>query len=459
MFQQQHPVMTQVEVATLLGHFHAADPSLPAARRGVHSVKPQGLNDSNSLWLNVAIPTREAFYQAAGLSIAAMRARSVCHRYYVELVPALKAALESSMIYQPATDAAYYLELYAYPETGQYRLYAKYQQILGSRLLAEVDQSFVDSLTSEIAAQLRKQIPSLMELAPYVAPSKAVALPPAVAIGKVKPTKAGRLTEQEEVELLLLDGDVIKLPTVHLDHYAKLKARIEKAGGSYNTRGYFDFPAGISASEVLDAMKRGETVNFKKDQQFFATPKRLAEAVCRAVGLDASRPVMEPAPRVLEPSAGDGALADIARAAGAEVVVVENWTPNVLALQAKGYEVIDRSFLDCTPAELGTFDLIVANPPFSRGMDIRHVEHMWEFLRPRGRLSVLMSTSWIGGSQRTQALFQEFLERHGASIEHIAPGAFKESGTNVAVVHVVVTKPMPSSKEALKAELSHVEMV
>ena len=451
--QQPTPVMSQEEFNSLLGHFHASDPSVPAARAGAVSIMPKGLSDQNGLWVNVAIPTREGFYAAAGLSLREMRVRGVCHRYYVELVPALKAALERTMIYgAPATGQQYYLELYAIPETGEYRLYAKYQQILGSRLLALVDQAFVDNVTSQIAGELREQIPSLMRLKTYGESPKA--------------TSVGPKTEQEEVELLLLDGDVIKLPTEQLLHYAKLKARIEKAGGSYNSRGHFDFPAGISAAEVLEAMKGGKKINSKKDSQFFRTPQALAEVVCRAAGLDASRPVLEPSPRrlrVLEPSAGDGALSDIARAAGADVVVVENWAPNVLALKGKGYDVIDRSFLDCTPAELGMFDVIVANPPFTRGMDIRHVEHMFSFLVPGGKLSVLMSTSWIGGSQRTQALFQDFLEQHGATIERIPAGTFKESGTNVATAHVVFTKPQPKPKAppvaAPKAEVGQLALI
>jgi hypothetical protein len=70
-----------------------------------------------------------------------------------------------------------------------------------------------------------------------------------------------------------------------------------------------------------------------------------------------------------------------------------------------------------------------------------------------------MSTSWIGGSQRRQALFQEFLEQHGASIERVEPGAFKESGTNVAVTHVVVRKPVGRTKVAPAQQVEQLELV
>ncbi len=402
--------------------------------------------DRSSLWLNMPVEWRQEIVRMAGLDWSDLMRRSALPSFGVRKHAELGATLRENMIYK--TEGTYYdhyyLEILQVVDSDEVRLFGKYNTILGSRLLLRPDQGFVLALKVAYAALLQASIK---------APKAAI---PARVTAPKKPR-----TEQEEVSLLLLDGDVIKLPTEQLIHYAKLKARIEKAGGSYNSRGHFDFPAGISAAEVLEAMKSGKTVNGKKSAQFFRTPKALAEVVCRAAGLDASRRVLEPAPalRVLEPSAGDGALADIARAAGAEVVVVENWAPNVLALKAKGYDVIDRSFLDCSPRELGMFDVIVANPPFTRNMDIEHVEHMWEFLREGGCLSVLMSTSWIGGSQRRQALFQEFLEQHGASIERVEPGAFKESGTNVAVTHVVVRKPVGRTKVAPAQQVEQLELV
>lgn len=368
------------------------------------------------LWLRVSHEIRGRIYLLAGLDRGELQVNGVCPSFSVELFPELKLAIGENMIYSQVDDRSYYLELFQINNGEEYRLFAKYQQIIGSRLLARPAPEFVSAIATVLAAQLMEQMKAPATPAP--------AVPAASAAAK---------TEQEEINLLLLNGDRIQLPEQHLRHYARIKTRIVKAGGSYNVGGYFEFPAGLDAGEVLKQLKTGKVVNDKKDQQFFATPPELALSVVSAAGVLAGK-------RVLEPSAGDGALADLARAAGAEVVVIENWTVNVLNLEAKGYVVMDRDFLTVTPEEIGQFDAIVGNPPFTRGLDMQHVEHMWKFLKPGGTLTVLTSTSWDEGTQRKQQAFRKFLTDNNAAIRRIEPGAFKASGTGVGAMHLVLTK-------------------
>ncbi|ABM96997.1 SAM-dependent methyltransferase [Methylibium petroleiphilum] len=370
------------------------------------------------LWLRVSDEIRAQIYLLAGLDHKELQRNSVCPSFSVDLFPELKLAIGENMIYSQVDDRSYYLELFQIANGDEYRLYAKYQQIIGSRLMARPAKSMVTAICIALAAQL-------MEQAKQADSARNAPAPLALA------RKA--MTEQEEINLLLLSGDRIQLPEQHLRHYARIKARIEKAGGSYNAGGYFEFPAGLNAGEVLEQLKGGKVVNPRKDQQFFATPPELALSVIAAAGPLAGK-------RVLEPSAGDGALADLARAAGAEVVVIENWTVNVLKLEAKGYEVMDRDFLTVTPQEIGLFDAVVANPPFTRGLDMTHVEHMWKFLKPGGTLTVLTSTAWDDGTQRKQQAFRKFLADNNAAIRRIDPGAFKASGTGVGAMHLVLIK-------------------
>ena len=42
-------------------------------------------------------------------------------------------------------------------------------------------------------------------------------------------------------------------------------------------------------------------------------------------------------------------------------------------------------FLECN-GDLGTFDRIVMNPPFTNGDDIKHIMHALKMLKPGGRL-------------------------------------------------------------------------
>lgn len=246
-----------------------------------------------------------------------------------------------------------------------------------------------------------------------------------------KPTTSTSL--QAEAAWLSVTDNRIVLPAQHLQQYAEIKRLIETSGGKYSSKGYFTFPAGIDATEVLAAVRQGQPLNGKKASQSFFTPEDLAYEVCQAAGPLHGK-------RLLEPSAGDGALADIARAAGAKVVVVENHRPNVLVLQQKGYDVWDQDFLTLTPSDIGYFDVVVANPPFSGNQDIEHVMHMFNFLKSGGVMSVITSQRWRSGSHRSHLAFRQFLETQGALVTEVEAGAFRESGTMVPTLRIVLTR-------------------
>lgn len=194
--------------------------------------------------------------------------------------------------------------------------------------------------------------------------------------------------------------------------------------------------------EIYLQLQAGKIVDVQQQQQAFYTPEDEAHALCRKLGDLTGK-------RLLEPSAGRGALAKVAEAAGAKVLAVENYHPSVLALRAAGFEVIEQDFLTVTPEQTGLFEAVIANPPFNRGADIRHVMHMWDFLKPGGQLAAIMSTTWQSGSLSVQRAFRAFLDEHGAEVEEIPAGAFKASGTGVATVRVYIRKPMETIKAAI----------
>jgi predicted RNA methylase len=176
-------------------------------------------------------------------------------------------------------------------------------------------------------------------------------------------------------------------------------------------------------------LRAGETINPKKDYQFFETPD-VAKRVVEALGDIQGR-------RVLEPSAGRGALADLAKAAGADVVTVEAWDLNAKVLRDKGFIVHEADFLQLTPADIGMFDAIVANPPFTRNADIRHIEHMLSFLKPGGVLSTITSAHWDIANHAHAKRFKQWIANAGVTVEEVPAGTFKESGTSVPTRHLI----------------------
>lgn len=151
-------------------------------------------------------------------------------------------------------------------------------------------------------------------------------------------------------------------------------------------------------ASLRDRHENGTAPRAVSVHQLFQTPASLA---ARLVAL------LPPARdgRVLEPSAGLGRILDaLAPYKPAEVVAVELAAPcagELFRQDRPGVRIHQRDFLTLTPADLGTFDAIVMNPPFHLRADIRHILHARQFLKPGGTLAAvcLNSTSRISALQ------------------------------------------------------------
>ncbi len=235
----------------------------------------------------------------------------------------------------------------------------------------------------------------------------------------------------ESISKMIPEGNVLKLPTDCIfKNYAAVKKALVKAEGKYK-KNTFIFPS--DAAEIQTRLVGGEKIDDKKQFQFFATPKELAMKLVEMSGLERGQ-------KWLEPSAGTGAIADIMREISPnDGMVIELMPRNCNDLMHKGYSPIQHDFLDIAMPNL--FDVIVANPPFSKNQDIAHVMRMITMLRPGGRLVSIMSNSWTFGSQKKHVDFRIMLNDIGGEQYAIGSGAFKESGTGVATTIVVIDKP------------------
>lgn len=84
--------------------------------------------------------------------------------------------------------------------------------------------------------------------------------------------------------------------------------------------------------------------------------------------------------RVLEPSAGNGALVRPLVAAGAEVTAIELDERYVAELKALGAHTFLGNFLALHPPSPGEgFDLVLQNPPYENGLDVAFILHALEF--------------------------------------------------------------------------------
>lgn len=92
-------------------------------------------------------------------------------------------------------------------------------------------------------------------------------------------------------------------------------------------------------------------------------------------------------------------------------------------------------------AELLLYDRIIANPPFSNNQDVNHISLMYEFLSPGGRLVAVSSTHWQFATEKKSKQFREWIEKVGAQIIEVPVGTFKESGTMIPTLIIVIEKP------------------
>jgi hypothetical protein len=233
-----------------------------------------------------------------------------------------------------------------------------------------------------------------------------------------------------------LEDNVLKLPRVQFNKksYAEAKKWIEEAGGSWQGGKVQGFTFPFNADRVFSILHEGKRCNLQQDFQFFATPPEVADwLVMLAGGVHEDE-------KVLEPSAGTGAIIDAIHRSCKDLVV------DCFELMPENKELLSKKSNinilgdDFTTYDLGLYDKIIANPPFSKNQDIRHVKRMYEHLNNGGTVAAIMSCHWKIASEKECADFREWLKDVHAKICDIEEGSFKQSGTGIETTAVIIQK-------------------
>lgn len=191
--------------------------------------------------------------------------------------------------------------------------------------------------------------------------------------------------------------------------------------------------AGDAARREAEALRQKiDGLKFAKIPGYFPTPATLVARMIEAADL-------APGSRVLEPSAGSGAIADAVKAAGHSVECIERHASLCEIIAAKGHSLIRGDFLELSPA--GLYDAAVMNPPFESAQDLQHVRHAWEWIKPGGALVAIMGAGVTFRQDRRYSDFRAWAEGVGGEFEPVPAGTFKESGTGVASVMLTLRKP------------------
>ncbi|MFN3200063.1 MAG: DUF4942 domain-containing protein [Bradymonadia bacterium] len=213
--------------------------------------------------------------------------------------------------------------------------------------------------------------------------------------------------------------------------------------------------------EVLgDAVPKGSpkiSTALAKDLQFYATPQKVARELVR---------LLDGAPsRILEPSAGEGALLEALRdrfsdwhtewrCDAYEVHEGRARTARLRMAADPRFKVQVANFLDVpTPSAGRLYDAVVMNPPFAGTHWMHHVRHAWSFLRPGGDLLAVLPISAQLSEAKANTEFRAWAKaectrdglrlwgREPMSFHDLEVGAFRSSGTNVSTCILHMEKP------------------
>ncbi|HTH48075.1 MAG TPA: class I SAM-dependent methyltransferase [Candidatus Limnocylindria bacterium] len=249
---------------------------------------------------------------------------------------------------------------------------------------------------------------------------------------------------QNVLQSAFVEGNVLRLTQqLQPKQYAEVAKAIETAGGKWNRKQQahiFERPVADVLSDVLNGGDR--VVNQQQTFQTFNTPDDLADEMAVLAGV-------QPMEWVLEPSAGTGNLLRAAQRRGANVFAVEiqeHLTAKLKLVKAQGIDVEGRRYMPDTVVVhsdfLGfsgnmKFDVVLMNPPFSRGQDYQHILKALSFLKPGGRMAALTSRSTASSHHRD---FSELTRKFAHySNRLILEGTFKSEGTSIeTLLHHIV---------------------
>lgn len=234
-----------------------------------------------------------------------------------------------------------------------------------------------------------------------------------------------------------VEENVIKLPDTQLDRkeYLEVKKALELIGGKWKGGKVAGFVFKNDPTDLLNQIANGEKRNLKKEFQFFATPTDLAEKLVYYADLKNHD-------TILEPSAGQGAIIEhINKQCSVVPDCFELMEVNKIILNKTElkFELIGDDFLKSDSKE---YSKIIANPPFSKNQDITHVYKMFDKLNRGGKIVTIMSKHWQNSTNKKETEFRNWLEELEAEVIEIKAGEFKESGTSIATVIVLIDKPL-----------------
>lgn len=177
-------------------------------------------------------------------------------------------------------------------------------------------------------------------------------------------------------------GRIISMFNVNSEVSRSVLDILVSIGGVRTDKGNIEFD--YHPYDAINEIIASGVVPDKKTYQFYPTPTSVAEVVIEMADIKFSD-------RCLEPSAGQGALADMMKEKSSHVTCVEISKLHSTILKTKGFFVFNADFIQWKAHDI--YDKIVMNPPFSEGRWLAHVKHALTMLADNGVLVAILPSS------------------------------------------------------------------
>jgi len=182
-----------------------------------------------------------------------------------------------------------------------------------------------------------------------------------------------------------------------------------------------------------------------KDLQFYPTQKPVVDRILDNLHLSEGA-------KVLEPSAGQGAIALEAAKLGAIVTAVEINPDHCAVLKDRARRMPVKgsvqlgcgNFLKMNPHPI--YDFVLMNPPFYGTHYMDHVKHAFKFLAPGGMLRAILPASAEVNESKKHDAFRKWAMSHNdlgwaGPFRDLPAESFKDSGTMIQTVILHLRAP------------------
>ncbi|AUR95295.1 coil containing protein [Vibrio phage 1.205.O._10N.222.51.A7] len=227
-----------------------------------------------------------------------------------------------------------------------------------------------------------------------------------------------------------------RLQRMGIDNGSALRASLIELD---SIKGKLKEPKQKTTVETMERdLKRKIRLNRNAFNDFFPTPQTISQDIIDLADIKEGM-------KVLEPSAGNGELAQAISNAGGDLDVVELAGDLRNILTEKGFNLVGDDFLNYSTG--ADYDRIVMNPPFSNDQDIDHIYHAFNMLKPGGRIVAITSSMAGDRSNNKNKQFREWLDNLNAEEADLPSDAFMDSlnptGVNTKVI--TIDKPVKSN--------------